>query len=183
MGVPGCLQPRARANPAGRGGVCTAAAAAPLAGSSGRAAQIKSCCLPSTAQLGTDGVRLPGASTAAWSWVGRCPPVRGDAHGSPGQVPAFSIPVFPDAKHGIGDHPGAPSPPHRWVRLLLRRESCWGGDGDGGGGRKGQHELPCPQTLRQDLTPLCSPFCSADPPALPRLPRPGRTEAARICGG
>lgn len=76
-------------------------------------------------------------------------PQRGESQlgmlaGSLGQVPAFSIPASPNAKHSIGDHLERPS---------NGSDCCWGvkaawgarGDGDGGGGREEQHTLwHCP---------------------------------------
>lgn len=43
--------------------------------------------------------------------------------GSLRQLPAFSIPVLPDAKSSIRDHPAAPQ---MWVALLLGSEGAWG---------------------------------------------------------
>lgn len=67
--------------------------------------------------------------------------------GSLGQVPAFSIPVSPDAKHGTGDHPEPPN--SMW-------DCCWGvkaargvrgamGMEAAGGKGSTPPALPCPQ--------------------------------------
>lgn len=47
--------------------------------------------------------------------------------GSLGQVPGFSIPVSPDAKSSIRDHPAAPQ---QQVPLLLGSEGFPGGQGE-----------------------------------------------------
>ncbi|OPJ66035.1 ladinin-1 isoform A [Patagioenas fasciata monilis] len=105
--------------------------------------------------------------------------------GSLGQLPAFSTTILPDAKSSIRDHPAAPK---MQVPLLLWSEGCLGEQGEMGMEGKAaqpQHR-PVPKqalSLSQDLSPPRSPFCSADPSVLPRLPPPGRTEAVNICGG
>lgn len=80
-------------------------------------------------------------------------PQRGESQlgmlaGSLGQVPAFSIPISPNAKHGIGDHLERPS---------NGSDCCWGVKAAWGSkGRWGWRQwegraahplaLPCPQT-------------------------------------
>lgn len=106
--------------------------------------------------------------------------------GSLGQVPAFSIPVSPHAKHGTGDHPEPPNNLWDCCRGMKAARGVRGGMGMEAAGGKGSTPpgiALSPGLPARTRPPLCSPFCSGDPFALPRLPRPGRTEAANSLRG